>query len=74
MSDRSASVRLDNSCRDFGPITPKTAMAEVRSTISARAPAGMFVRMWSLSRSVLAAPLTMRNSVTPVRVMVTSAS
>ena len=55
-------------------MTPKTAIDEVTSTISAREPVGMFVMMWSMSRTVLAALLTIRNSCTPVRVTVTSAS
>ena len=60
--------------RDFGPITPNTAYADVTSTSEARAPAGTFLRMWSLSRSVVAALLTMKNSSAPVRVTVTSDS
>ena len=67
-------MRAASRSRERGPITPNTASADVTSTSSARAPAGMFLVMWSLSRSVVAALLTIRNSVAPVRVTVTSDS
>jgi hypothetical protein len=73
-SDRSADVNADNNSRDPGPITPNTAYADVTSTSAALVPEGRFLRMWSLSRSVVAALLTIRNSSGPVRVTVTSDS
>src|SRR6478752_2487034 len=71
---RSAEVSADSSVRDFGPITPNTAYAEVTSTRLTFAPSGRFLRMWTLSRSVVAALLTTRYSSVPVRVTVTSDS
>ena len=73
-SERSAVVSVASSSRDLGPITPNTAYADVTSTSVAFAPGGRFLRMWSLSRSVVAALLTIRNSSAPVRVTVTSDS
>ena len=71
---RSASDSEASRSRDPGPITPKTAYADVTSTSDACAPGGIRLAMWSWSRSVVAALLTSRNSSADSRVTVRSDS
>ena len=73
-SERSVRLRPCRSSRERGPMTPKTAYAEVTSTATTWASGRMWEVIQARSRTMEAEPVTSRYSSWATRVTVTSAS